>query len=133
MIPNNNYIIIQAFMVNDLNLKGNELLVYALIYGFSQDGQSVFSGTSKYISDWIGIDKRNVLEILKRLVEKELIIKSDKVVNGIKLCDYKTSPVVMKHHRGGDETSPHIYNIDNIKIKEKIYKKENWKNSKIPL
>lgn len=31
------YLTIQDWMVTDLHLKGNELLAYALIYGFSQD------------------------------------------------------------------------------------------------
>ena len=31
-----NYINIQGWMRTDLDLKGNELLVYAIIYGFSQ-------------------------------------------------------------------------------------------------
>ena len=34
-VKDNNYICIQAFMVKQLELKGNQLLVYALIYGYS--------------------------------------------------------------------------------------------------
>lgn len=151
MIKSENFITIQGWMVSELGLSRNDLLCYALIYGFCQDGQSCFSGTSSYISEWLNIDKRNVLSVLKRLCERGLIIKIEKIVNGIKLCDYKTSYPVMKHHwgydetsgGGYDETSPHIYsnskdiNKDNNKkdefsespIKEAIekwlaYKKE---------
>ena len=53
MVKENTYINIQAFMRNDLNLKGNELLVYAIIYGFSQDEETKFTGSSTYIADWI--------------------------------------------------------------------------------
>ena len=35
-IKNENYVLIQGWMINELKLKGNELLIYALIYGFSQ-------------------------------------------------------------------------------------------------
>ena len=35
MIKDENFIQISAWMVNQLNLKGNELLIYGLIYGFS--------------------------------------------------------------------------------------------------
>ena len=42
------YIVIQDWMISDLQLKGNELLTYALIYGFSQDGESEFKGSLKY-------------------------------------------------------------------------------------
>lgn len=146
-----NYIQIQGWMVSELGLSGNELLCYALIYGFSQDEQSVFSGSSSYIATWLNIDKRNVLNVLKRLVEKGFIIKKEKIINNVKLCDYQailpggdettpagknnntsgdeTTPgVVMKRHQGGDETTPHNIqdNIpDNIYKKKIIIKKEN--------
>ena len=35
-IKNENYVVIQGWMVNELNLKGNDLMVYAIIYGFTQ-------------------------------------------------------------------------------------------------
>lgn len=122
-------------MVSELGLSRNELLCYALIYGFCQDGQSCFSGTSAYIAEWLNIDKRNALDVLKRLCDKGLLIKKDRNIGGIKLCYYKTSPVVMKHHRGGDETSPgggdetspNIYNIDNNKDNNMSEKKEEQK------
>jgi hypothetical protein len=41
----NNYISIQGWMVEQLGLKGNELLAYALIHGFSQDGKNQFTGS----------------------------------------------------------------------------------------
>ena len=85
----NNYINIQYWMVSKLNLKGNELLLYAIIYGFSQDGNSVFSGSSSYLESWLNTSKQTVFNTLKSLVEKGLIIKMDKIVNGVKLCDYK--------------------------------------------
>ena len=33
-IKNENFIAIQGWMINELQLKGNDLIVYALIYGF---------------------------------------------------------------------------------------------------
>ena len=33
-VRDENHIVIQGFMINELNLKGTELLVYAIIYGF---------------------------------------------------------------------------------------------------
>lgn len=140
MISNNNYINIQGFMVKDLGLKGNELLVYALIYGFSQDGETWFTGSSKYISDWLNIDRRNVLAVLQKLVNKGLLIKNEKIINGVKLCDYKavigsdkTSQGMMNHHRGYDETSQggydetshHNNSIDNIEDSIYTHAKQN--------
>ena len=39
-LNNQNYVTILGWMVTDLHLKGNELLVYALINGFCQVGES---------------------------------------------------------------------------------------------
>jgi predicted transcriptional regulator len=140
MVNNNNYINIQGFMVKDLGLKGNELLAYALIYGFSQDGETWFTGSSKYIAEWLNIDRRNVLAVLQKLVEKGLLIKNEKIINGVKLCNYKavigsdeTSQGMMNHHRGSDktsqggsdETSHHNTSIDNIE--DSIYIRKQFK------
>lgn len=91
-------------MRTKLNLKGNELLVYALIYGFSQDGKSWFTGSANYIAEWVGITRQNVMVILKRLVEKELIIKQDKVVNGVKLVDYKVNTEMYENNTPCNKT-----------------------------
>lgn len=134
MVRENTYINIQAFMRNELKLKGNELLAYAVIYGFSQDNESKFTGSANYIADWIGIDKRNVLNILKKLTEKDLIIKHKVNKNGVTHCDYEankniiggdetSSGVVMKHHGGSDETSPH--NIEDTIDTNNSIKEEN--------
>ena len=37
MVKNENYLVIQGWMITELKLKGNELLIYAIIYGFSQN------------------------------------------------------------------------------------------------
>lgn len=82
---------------NDLKLSGNELICYALIYGFTQDEESEFRGSLQYISDWLGISKQNVRLIIKRLVEKGLIIKRDEFINNVKFCRYT---VCMKQPQG---------------------------------
>lgn len=129
MVSHRNYIQIQGWMISDLGLKGNELLCYALIYGFSQDDTSEFSGSTRYIAEWLNISKRTALELLKTLVQKGLLTKRDVMVKGVRYCRYaaitdpgeeiappgeKTSPPyeeiapppVKKLHRGGEETSP---------------------------
>ena len=71
-----NFIVIQDFMVKDLHLKGNYLLVYALIYGFSQDGKGIFNGSIPYIQDMTGISSHmTIYNILASLENKNLIIK----------------------------------------------------------
>lgn len=75
-MKNENYIQIQGWMINELNLKGNELLLYAIIYGFSQDGKSEYHGSISYIEDAIRASRPNIIKILKKLLDKKLIIKT---------------------------------------------------------
>ncbi len=126
-----NYIVVQGWMLTELHLKGNELLIYACIYGFSQlDGQ-VFSGSLQYLADWTNSTKRGVVKCLKSLVEKGYLEKVDKVINGVKFCEYRVTKfagVMNKVHwgseqssLGGDEqSSPNNLDIDNLENK-KVY------------
>ena len=69
------YVVIQGWMCNELNLKGNELLIFALIYGFSQDEVSKFHGTRQYIADTFNISRPTVDKALQSLVDKQYINK----------------------------------------------------------
>lgn len=90
-IKNENYITISGFMINELNLKGNELLIYAIIYGFSQTDDNYFTGSLQYLSDWTNSSKQGVQKCLKLLLDKNYIIKKDVIVNNIKYCHYKVT------------------------------------------
>ena len=63
-----NYVAIQGWMITDLNLKGNELLIYAVIYGFSQDGESQFTGSLQYLADWCNSSKESARKVVKNLL-----------------------------------------------------------------
>lgn len=76
-MKSDNYVVIQGWMCNELELKGNELLIYALIYGFSQDEQSVFSGSIDYIAETFNISKPTVIKAIQGLVDKDYIIKHE--------------------------------------------------------
>lgn len=86
-----NYVVIQGWMLTDLQLKGNELVVYACIYGFSQSESQVFSGSLQYLADWTNSTKQGVVKSLKSLVEKGYIEKTDKVISGVKFCEYRAT------------------------------------------
>ena len=87
-VKNQNYITIQGWMINELNLKGNELLIYAIIYGFSQTSGQVFNGGLQYLADWTNSTKQGVSKNLKSLVSKGFLQKIDKIINGVKFCEY---------------------------------------------
>lgn len=129
-LNNRNYLVIQGFMVNELNLKGNELLIYAIIYGFSQEQGQVYNGNLQYLADWTNSTKRGVMKNLASLIEKGYIVKNEKNINGVKFCEYyvsQSSLVVNKVHWGGEQSSPNniIYNIkENNNISNDILLKE---------
>lgn len=86
---NNNYVCIQSWMVTELGLKGNELLVYAIIYGFCQDGAHHFKGSRSYLAEWTNSTVRNVQTMLNKLVEKGLLAKEEKLTeNNVRQCEY---------------------------------------------
>jgi hypothetical protein len=139
-MKNENFITIQGWMRNELGLKGNELILYAIIYGFSQDGVTEFRGSVRYVMEWLGLSNRGVLNLLHGLLEKNLIEKREttsgyfyKVVKKVHRIGEESSPP------SGEESSPNKYNINNnnkndtenfsyeksstsYKTKQKIYK-----------
>ena len=74
-LPSDSYVVIQGYMCNEMGLKGNDLLVYALINGFTQDGVSKFYGGRQYIADTFNISLPTVDKALSNLVEMDYIIK----------------------------------------------------------
>lgn len=102
-INDENFIVIQGFMINELKLKGNELLVYAIIYGFSQDSEQRFTGSLQYLADWTNSTKQGIIKNLKSLIEKEFIQKETKTINGVNFVEYYTTKfngVLNKVERG---------------------------------
>ena len=123
MIPKESYFCVQSWMVTELKLKGTELIIYAIIYGFSQDGKSYYSGSASYLAEFSGVTTRAVFNILGKLCERNLLRKQEKIVNGIKLVDYaatrtgwyeKTSVGMQKVQGGYEKSSYHNIDIDNI-------------------
>ena len=126
-VKNESYVTVQGWMANELGLKGNELLIYAIIYGFSQDGENHFTGSLCYLSNWTNSTKQGVSKALKSLVNKGYLCKVDKVVNGVKFCEYyakqscgvcnKVAQGMQQSCIGGMQQSLtnniDIYNIDN--------------------
>ena len=128
------HIVIHDFMVDELDLKGNELITYALIYGFSQDGESEYKGSYAYLTKWLKCSKKTAISAIHGLLERELIIKSQVNYGGVVLNHYKAdlskiTRGVQKLHQGGVKITPGGEEItpnnidDNIvdnKVKEDI-------------
>ena len=64
----------------DYDLRGSELLAYALIWGFCQDGQSDFHGSAEYVARWCKVSRQQAVAILKSLTDKGYLIKTEYII-----------------------------------------------------
>lgn len=109
-IKNENYIVIQGWMVNELQLKGNELMIYALIYGFSQAEDQWYNGSLLYLANWTNSTKQGVMKALKSLLSKDLIEKKEKYINNVKFCSYRCKSTSKHETPYTKGTSPDVCN-----------------------
>ena len=110
-IKNENFIAIQGFMVKELGLSGNELIAYALIYGFSQDSESEFKGSLSYVAEWLNCSKTTAFNLLNKLADDGFIKKTEKTINGVKFCNYSA-------------VKPDDEELKKIKLKKQIRKEK---------
>ena len=96
IIKNENFITIQGWMVNRLNLKNNNLLVFAIIYGFTQKDDTWFTGSDQYLSEWCNSSISGVRKNLSALLSKDLIIKRQVSHNGYLVNQYKCNNALLK-------------------------------------
>lgn len=71
----------------DMGLRGNDLLVYAIIARYSQAGFGLFNGDISYIANLLKISEKEAAAILERLVKKGLVKKYDSLAGGSP-CSY---------------------------------------------
>lgn len=110
-----------------LDLDVYETLILAVIYGFSQDGESTFAGSQNYLAGKAKCSRRKVAMALSHLVEMGIVKKVDKEVRGIRLCEYKVCMSFTGCERGaqGCACGAHKNIEDNIDINNTLSIKEN--------
>lgn len=142
-ISDANYYVVHGWMITRMGLKGVDLQLYAIIYGFTQDGESEFAGSIQYLCDFCGgVTRPTVSASLKRLTDNGLLEKIPQTINGVTFNRYRASEKFLqgvknfygggeKNFTGGDKKILHN-NKDNIDIdksdKEDILKSviESW-------
>lgn len=103
-LKDENYYQIQGWMINRLGLKGITLSVYAIIYGFSQDGENEYIGSLQYLCDFTGgTSKPTIIKALKELVQKQYIIRREEVINNVLFTRYKVNLPLLKNFNGGSK------------------------------
>jgi len=117
-------------MVNDLQLQGVPLILFAIIYGFSQDGITEYRGGLQYLCNFSCTSKPTVIKALKELTNRNLIIRVEKNENNVLFVNYKHNPAIFNSGKdilpvvknevkfegeGGKETLPNNKEIINNK------------------
>lgn len=98
----NEYYKIYDFMIQQLNLKGVELLVYALLYSFTTTGEGKFTGSIKYLAERTNCTKRSIITCMSSLLKRNLIQRSEeKQSKGT----YAYQTTFIKASIGGEKTS----------------------------
>ena len=115
-IKSDNYIAIQGWMVTELGLKNTELIVYALIYGFSQDRRSAFTGKLSYLQEWTQASKQTVISALRALLDAGLIGKIEVNVGGSRSNGYYALPRPTAEETGPAEDGGQKTGLDSPKI-----------------
>lgn len=119
-VQETNFLEIQGWMRTELGLTGNDLLVYATIYGFSQIENQKFTGSLQYLADWCGATKQGIQKNLKNLISRNLITKEQLIINGVTYVAYYApkvhggyAPKVHGMHLRFTNNISHIDNLDN--------------------
>jgi len=133
VIKDENFYVVQGWMINKLNLKSTELQIFAMIYGFTQDGKSEFKGSLSYIQDWTGVSRPTVIATLNSLINKGLIIKTtfeNGETNSYRVAGSKESLLGGSKESllggskesllGGSKESLHYNNTDNNINKDRV-------------
>ena len=126
-MENASYTVIESWMITELGLSGNSLLVYATIYGFSRDGVSVFFGNYDFLKKMTGISSsKTISTILKCLSERNLIVKEERYTqtgksNGYKAVIHKNYKTVSEANVFKKEESKLFGNLANEQDSKKTY------------
>ena len=90
-VPNDSYIRVYGFMRNKMGLEKTELLVYALVYSYFRNGESL-TGTIEYVAAWVGCGRTAVSCALASLVDKGYITKTHRCSRGMRYVEYNVNP-----------------------------------------
>ena len=76
------FIYIPGWAVNKLGLKGNELLIYSIVYSYSRDGIQRYEAPAEYLASCVSASSSTVKDVLKRLTDRGLLVKATEKYKG---------------------------------------------------
>ena len=87
-VNDNHFLTIEGWMRSRLGLSGNELIVYAVVYQFSQGNAGRYIGGLPFLADWCGCHIDTARRAVRNLEEQGLILPLRGEVNGVPYCNY---------------------------------------------
>lgn len=91
-------------MITALHLKGCELLVYAVVFGYSQKGAGCYFGSAAALAETLGVSRQTIVSTFKSLTERGLLIKTDDYHAGVHTCAYAVNLDLSNNFTGCQET-----------------------------
>lgn len=89
-----------------LNLSGPSLLIYAIIYGFSQDGESACSCHIQYFQDWADVCERTARDIISGLTRAGYIYRTEIGSGRGSYVEYKSNLEIAEAAMKGAKFAP---------------------------
>ena len=89
-------------MRTKLKLKGHACDLFALIYGYSKDGENTCRASLTYLAEWLGTDRHAVSKLIKRLEQAGYINKHEYLRGAMKCYEYTSNygAMLAKAERG---------------------------------
>ncbi|MGL5913621.1 MAG: hypothetical protein ACRCZB_05595 [Bacteroidales bacterium] len=72
-----NFVATQKFFIDELKLRGSELFIYSVVYGFAQNDETSLADYVKYLSEITRLPEEIVVVYLDSLVGKGLLEKTE--------------------------------------------------------
>ncbi len=96
-----NFYIINSWMIDELNLSGIELQVFAIIWSLSRGEKQMYIAGNAHLVRMTKKSEPTIIAALKKLCEKKLIEKIPVVVNKVERNYYKAINQGTKESLGG--------------------------------
>ncbi len=89
VLKDSDSVTVQGWMVKELGLRGSSLLIYAIIYGCSQNGKDDYHAGYRYLAEFAGIRIDSAMNVTRKLVEAGLLTKEVEEINNTIIPHFK--------------------------------------------
>lgn len=100
------FIIKQGWMVSKLHLEGKALELYALIYGYTKDGESWYETNISNIMEWLMASERTVQNHLRALVDSRFVLRKTTGLGRSARLLLQANPEILSEMEKGAEIAP---------------------------